>query len=114
MKQPLALFHKFFRVSTLLFFLGGTGILIAYLVDKTNDYRIWGYMYTKLSFAINYLLLAIVLIRRFTKPDKADSNKTIGLMLLNIPVVFLYMYIVLGPEFIGCIPLLMFPLVPFW
>jgi len=70
----------------------GTFLFLAYCITNSSIFLPIGLCYLLLAILYNIIILLIVIIAAFSKREMfIDHLKTIGLMLLNIPVAFLYL-----------------------
>lgn len=78
------------RVTALLTFLIASFIFACYYITSSLDYGFYGYFFFLLAVPVNLLILIIL----FAYASKAEQPKRIrrsmGLMLLNIPVAIVY------------------------
>ena len=86
------------RISALFSFVLGTLLLLMYLLFKEEVLIMVGIFYVLFCMAINTIILLILIIKFFTKAFKDQSIKahitTLIVMVLNIPIAFLYILIV--------------------
>ncbi len=72
----------------------GTFILLSYLIFQQEALQALGFIYLILISIYNLILLLVLLIRMILyKEGQFEIFKSILLMLLNIPVAYLYIYI---------------------
>ena len=80
------------RESAIWSFSIGTFLFLAYCITNSSIFLPIGLCFLLLAIVYNIIILLIVIIAAFSKKDMLlDHLKTIGLMLLNIPVAFLYL-----------------------
>ena len=73
----------------------GTLLLIIYAITHLIEIAIIGYYYLIVTLFINSILALVFLILAIIfKSERIKNLKTIGIMLLNIPIAFLYVIIV--------------------
>lgn len=82
----------------LTFFAIGTILLLSYLIFRIEGIITIGYLYVYISALINLFILAMLLLALIAKNNKVEILKSIGILLLNIPIAYLYFIIFL--EFI--------------
>lgn len=82
----------------LAFFAIGTILLLSYLTLRIEGIITIGYLYVYISALINLFILAMLLLALIAKNNKVEILKSIGILLLNIPIAYLYFIIFL--EFI--------------
>ena len=85
--------NKTGNIITILTFTGFVIILIITLMlgsYKTNEI---GFRYILILFIVNSFFIIVLLFHALIKLEFRKNFKTIGYMLLNIPVVFLYLYL---------------------
>lgn len=70
----------------------GTFLFLAYCITNSSIFLPIGLCFLLLAIVYNIIILLIVMVAAFLKRDMfLEHLKTIGLMLLNIPVAFLYL-----------------------
>lgn len=80
------------RKSAIWSFSIGTFLFLAYCITNSSFLLPIGLFYLFLAIVYNIIILLIVIVAAFLKRDMfIEHLKTIGLMLLNIPVAFLYL-----------------------
>lgn len=73
----------------------GTLILIVFASTLSGTVAIFGYVFTGLSFFLGFVYLLIIIINIVKgKTDQKTGLKSIGILLINIPVAALYFYLV--------------------
>lgn len=78
-------------------FVFGTLLLIIYLVTKSDKLLLTGLLYLLFAIVLNILHLIATIIFHFQERRKIkDTLIKIGLILTNIPIAYLYAYIVLN------------------
>ncbi|MDO5973545.1 hypothetical protein [Flavivirga jejuensis] len=74
----------------------GTILFVLQAINRgLNSVTIIGYYYVGLALIINSLVLLILLFTLFLKKTKIETVKSMGILLLNIPIAFLYYLIVI-------------------
>ena len=72
----------------------GTFILLSFLISQHEALQALGFIYLILVIMYNLILLLVLLIRMILyKEGQFEIFKSILLMLLNIPIAYLYTYI---------------------
>jgi len=79
----------FFSIGTLLF-------LVQLLVGQLSMITFIGYYFVMLAILINVLMLTIQFLILVFKNDKMMTLKSIGILLINIPIAYLYYYTILN------------------
>ena len=75
-------------------FVLGTLCLLLFKSSSNTGFFALGYFYTLLAAAANSLMLLLVLVNTALKfKDYSEHLKTIFLVVLNIPIVFIYLEI---------------------
>lgn len=85
---------KLGRTTALISFLTGTAILLFYFISLSAGFAFLGLYFMMLAGAVNIVILLLLLFK--AAKDTLFRKKllvTIGIMLLNIPVVFLYFFL---------------------
>ncbi len=82
--SSIALF--FFAIGTLLF-------VLQIIIRGITGVTILGYYYVMVSIIINLIIIVILLISLLIE-RKLETLKSIGIILANIPIAYLYFYIV--------------------
>lgn|GEM_PF-1178641 len=81
-------------------FLIGTALFLMYCLTKYNPLIPAGIIYILLAFVWNSIILATVLIMMIIYPkDYLDLLRTAIVILLNLPVAYLYFLIITGLPF---------------
>lgn len=84
------------RLTALFSFLIGTGLFASSFHVMDKNILAIGLYYVLFAFFINLLILFMVLLKSYMDEDNRKSLLgTAGLMLLNIPVVLLYLWAML-------------------
>ena len=78
-----------FSIGTLLF-------VLQVFIKGINTVTIIGYYYVGLAVIINSIILMILLSILYLKKNKIETIKSIGIILLNIPIALLYYQIVIN------------------
>ncbi|WP_299337027.1 hypothetical protein [uncultured Psychroserpens sp.] len=82
---------------TLVFFGFGSMLFALHLFDKDSFVIIiFGYYYVLFCVVFNSLLVLILLFILLLKNNKAKTLKSIGVLLINIPIALLYFNIVVN------------------
>lgn len=82
------------RLTALISFLSGTGIFLLFYLTSEDEFLFIGYAFIIFMLILNTGVFISILIK--AGKDKNKSNKfikTLGLMLLNIPVMLVYCWI---------------------
>lgn len=92
--------NRWAHLNTFLSFMIGTIILLVYVIHPMRSWIDIGITYLFIAFCWNCLLLLFVIIRAIrSKTSYKETAITILVMLLNIPVAFLYFYVVIELQF---------------
>lgn len=79
-----------------LFFVIGTIFLILQLCFKDRfEITIFGYYYVCFSIIVNIAALGSLLVVLMLKDNKIKTLKSMGVLLINIPIAYLYFLIVI-------------------
>lgn len=82
------------RKSAIWSFLTGTFLFLAYCITNNSIFLPIGLYYLLIAILYNMIILLIVIVAAFSKREMfIEHVKTIGIMLLNIPVVIIYLYL---------------------
>lgn len=82
------------RMTALVSFLAGTVILLLYFISMSGIFAFIGLFFMMLAGLVNIVILLLLLIRALNDaPYRTKLLKTAGVMLLNIPIVFIYFFI---------------------
>jgi len=82
------------RKSAIWSFSIGTFLFLAYYVSNSSFFLTIGLCYVLLAILYNAIILLIVIVSAFSKKGMfVEHVKTIGIMLLNIPVVSIYLHL---------------------
>jgi hypothetical protein len=86
------------RTLAIISFLGGTAILLMfYYTDNTTGLGIIGLGYLIIICLINLIVLGLLLFNNFKYKERGkEVLKTIGLMLLNIPIAIFYCWLAIA------------------
>ena len=83
------------RITALISFLIGTTFFAMHFFNHNVCIMIEGLLYIILAFFINIFILLIILGKAIhDEKNRAKLLQTIGIMLLNIPIVFLYCWVI--------------------
>jgi hypothetical protein len=85
---------KLGRTTALVSFLTGTAILLFYFISMSTGFAFVGLFFMMLAGLVNIFILLLLLFR--VAKDTLFRKKllaTIGIMLLNVPVVILYLFL---------------------
>ena len=78
-----------------LFFIIGTLLVILHFIFGTSNFIISiGYMYVLLAVFINSIILIILIVALIIDKQKIETLKSIGVLLLNIPIALVYFQMV--------------------
>lgn len=81
---------------TALFFIIGTLLLLLHFIFNASDFIIWlGYMYVLLAIFINSIILILLIVALIIDQQKIETLKSIGVLLLNIPIALVYFQMVI-------------------
>ena len=84
------------NLTALISFSVGTLLLMGLLITEFEGFLVIGTYYLVLAIAFNVTLLIIILIRIILiKEERFEIFKSILLMLINIPIAYLYTQIIL-------------------
>ncbi|KFF11534.1 hypothetical protein IW15_15075 [Chryseobacterium soli] len=73
----------------------GSCLLVLFLITRADIVVVCGFYYVMAAMVINILILLYELIEFLTDvSERKDSGNSIWLMLLNIPIAFLYLFII--------------------
>jgi len=73
----------------------GTFMLLIYFLTMSTEFAFFSYYLLVILFTTNFITLIILFIRLYQKKErKIGILKTIGILLLNIPIAIIYFYIV--------------------
>jgi hypothetical protein len=82
---------KLGRKTAFVSFLLGTGILVLDYFFASFEMLVVGFVFIVVTFFVNIIVLISILIRAYRdKDNRSKAMRTGQLMLLNIPVMFLY------------------------
>lgn len=88
---------KFAKKFALVFFIiGSTLFLIQIMTSELTAITIFGYYYLILSIIINLIFVILLLCTLVLDKNKKETIKSIGVLMLNIPIAFIYAYLVLN------------------
>ena len=83
-------------ILAILFFIIGTLLLILQICFQNNfEITLYGYYYVYFSVVVNSLFLIIFLLVLIFKTDRLKTLKSIGVLLINIPIAYLYFLIII-------------------
>lgn len=87
-------FKNYFKIA-FGFFLVGTLLLILQLFKrKINLITITGLYYVQICVLINTLIVIFLMVLLGIKENKKEILKSMGIILLNIPIAYFYFYLV--------------------
>ena len=73
----------------------GTLIFLSYCISGDNQIAIIGFFYLHAAVVINITMLFILLLLLITEiTNRLEFVKAIGLLLVNIPIAFFYLWVV--------------------
>ncbi|PQA91676.1 hypothetical protein B0A69_17935 [Chryseobacterium shigense] len=82
------------RNTFLASFLSGTLLFLSYMITKADFLLILGFYFVVIAAVANLLVLLYELLEFLTDvPDKKSSGNSVLLLLLNIPIMILYLFI---------------------
>jgi hypothetical protein len=74
----------------------GTAIFLIYLFSQNTEVIIFGFVYLCLATVLNLMLFLSLLIMVLTDAkSRIETLKSMGLLLINIPIAILYFFILL-------------------
>ena len=83
------------KLSTLISFSIGTVLFLTYIVTNFEGLLTIGLLYLITAILVNLLLFITIVLRVIIiKEDRIEILKNLFLMLINIPIAYLYAYIV--------------------
>ncbi len=82
--------------ALLFFFIGTLLFLLQLLIGELSVITILGYFYVIFAIIVNLIMLVIQLLILAFRDDKLMTLKSIGILLLNVPIAYLYYYTVLN------------------
>jgi len=92
MKQKFNLTGYYITIYS---FLIGTVLLLSYYIFHIEYIAFVGYIYLIIAVIINIIIAFILFVKALTiRSDTSKNLGTIGLMLCNIPIAYLYVLIV--------------------
>ena len=81
----------------LIFFIPGTLLfLIQLMIREISLVTIIGYYFVALAILLNVIMLVIQLLILLFRTDKIKTLKSIGILLINIPIAYAYYYTVMN------------------
>ncbi|MDO5970912.1 hypothetical protein Q4Q35_13960 [Flavivirga aquimarina] len=84
------------RTIALISFSIGTILFLLQAINKgLSTVTVIGFNYVKVAIIVNSLVFIILLFTLFLSKQKLETIKSIGIILLNIPIAFLYYQIVI-------------------
>ena len=87
--------QKIGKLTALFSFIVGTILLLIYYQTMSVEFAVFSYFLLMVIGVINLAILVILIFRYYRNSiNKKEELKTIGILLLNIPVVVFYFYIV--------------------
>ena len=94
-KEPQIIkYGKFIAISSLIF---GTILLLIYYLTMSTESAVFSYFLLIIVAIINFGFLIALVIKYFQSTEyKNQILKTIGILLINIPIAVLYFYIVVS------------------
>lgn len=82
------------KTATLFFLIGTLLFLIQIVVRGISTITIIGLYYVVFSVLINLILVLLLIKKLFFKNNKMSTATSIGILTINIPIAYLYFYIV--------------------
>ncbi|MEX1384332.1 MAG: hypothetical protein AB1Z17_13155, partial [Lutibacter sp.] len=82
------------KTATLFFSIGTLLLLIQIVVRGISTITIVGLYYVIFSVLINLFLVLLLILKLIFKSNKISTLKSIGILTINIPIAYLYFYIV--------------------
>lgn len=74
-------------------FILGTLIYAGAIITRNDNFFLGGFFYIILALIVNLVMLLTLLVTLITFPEnRLKSLKTIGILLINIPIATLYFY----------------------
>ncbi len=93
--MDISIFKNSYKIALISFSIG-TILFVLQIINKgLNGVTIIGYYYVGAAIIVNSLILIILLSVLFLNKNKIDIIKSIGVILVNIPIAFLYYQIVI-------------------
>lgn len=87
--------HKFGISTAIISFVIGSLFLLNFLISKDFNVGLMGYFYLVCAFIINLIIAIYFLYKALIHKEKRKKYfKTIFIMLINIPIAFIYFLIV--------------------
>ena len=84
------------KITTVISFILGTILLAFFYFTNSTEIAVIGYIYIVIAILINALNLALLAFQYYRdKASRRKIGKAAGLILLNIPIAFLYFWLVL-------------------
>lgn len=87
--------NQFGIINSMISFVLGSLILLAYLISQVDVLISAGMYYLLIAFYWNLAVITMILIAMLYRKTRKESLSTIGLMLINIPIAFIYFLIVI-------------------
>jgi len=85
------------RLAIISFLIGTSFLALYFLIEDSEMLLVPGYLYLCCAIVVNVIYLFILLVNLILeKKHRKDVIVTIFLMLLNIPIAYLYFIMVLG------------------
>lgn len=85
---------KFGITTAIISFMIGSLILLSYIIVKDLSIAVSGYFYLICASIINLIIVIFLLFKAYNKKEKRKIYfKTILIMLINIPIAFIYFLI---------------------
>ncbi|EAS19371.1 hypothetical protein BBFL7_00838 [Flavobacteria bacterium BBFL7] len=94
--QELTPINRFAHWNALASFSLGTLSLLSYLIFKQSDLIEIGIVYTIVAVVWNSIVLVMILFAALgQKTSFKETTSTIGILLINLPIAFLYFIIII-------------------
>lgn len=87
--------NQFGIINSMISFVLGSLILLAYLISQVDVLISAGMYYLLIAFYWNLAVITMILIAMVYRKTWKESLSIIGLMLINIPIAFIYFLIVI-------------------
>ncbi|MEM5565418.1 hypothetical protein WNY78_09890 [Psychroserpens sp. AS72] len=84
-----------FWLATLFFVIGTIFLILQLCFTDMFEITLLGYYYVYFSVIVNIIAVVLLLIVLIFKSDKIKTVKAIGVLLINIPIAYLYFLIVI-------------------
>ncbi len=93
--MDINIFKNSYKIALISFSIGTILFLLQIINKGLNSVTIIGYYYVGLAIIVNSLILIILLSVLLLNKNKIEIIKSIGIILFNVPIAFLYYQIVI-------------------